>query len=247
MNFKDHFSTQAELYATYRPAYPDAFFRQLALLTNEHKVAVDCGTGNGQAAVGLAAHFEHVVAIDASEEQLARALRSPGVDYRLERAEATGLPDASVNLVAAAQSLHWFDAPVFFREVKRLLVPGGAIAVWGYGDPILDSIPLHKTLHDFNRGMLETYWPPERQVLLDGYKTLEFPFREIAFPRFVLEMRWTLAELAGYLRSWSASQRYLARHGVDPVEGIEQALAVHWGDPVKPRVVRWPLHVRAGR
>jgi SAM-dependent methyltransferase len=246
LKFKDFFSDRAELYATHRPLYPDAFFLHVAQLTNDRSLAVDCGTGNGQAAIGLAKYFDRVIATDPSEAQLARAINDPRVEYRVGRAEETGLDGASVNLVTAAQALHWFDTAAFFREVKRILAPGGAVAVWGYGDPILDSIPLHKTLYDFNRGLLEEYWPPERHLLLDAYRTIDFPFREVIFPRFVLEMRWTLGEVVGYLRTWSATSRYVEQRGIDPVIELEAALARSWGPPDKPRIVRWPLFVRAG-
>jgi SAM-dependent methyltransferase len=247
LKFNDHFSSRAALYSAHRPLYPPGLFRELARLSNGHHLALDCGTGSGQAAIGLAHHFERVVATDASEEQLAFAVRNPRVEYRRTRAETTGLADASVDLVTAAQAVHWFDMPAFFTEARRVLAPGGAIAVWGYGDPILDASGLHATLHAFNRGLLESYWPRERQLLLDGYRTIPFPFVEIDFPRLVLEMRWTLSEFAGYLRSWSATSRYAAEHGIDPVADVERALAVEWGTPDQARLVRWPLYVRAGR
>lgn len=247
LKFKDHFSTQAKLYASHRPLYPQGLFREVARLAPGNRVALDCGTGNGQAALGLAQHFERVVATDPSEEQLSFAVRNPRIEYRLAHAESSGLADSSVDLVTAAQAVHWFDAPAFFAEAKRVLVPSGAIAIWGYGDPILDSSALHSTLHAFNRALLEPYWPAERQWLLDGYRTIAFPFQEIDFPRLVLEMRWTLPELGGYLRSWSATNAYVRRHGSDPVAEVERALATDWGEPDHARLVRWPLYVRAGR
>ena len=43
----------------------------------------------------------------------------------------TGLPDRSVDMVAAAQAFHWFDGPAFARECRRILRPGGrAVLVW---------------------------------------------------------------------------------------------------------------------
>jgi SAM-dependent methyltransferase len=246
MEFKDHFSERAAIYATYRPLYPDVFFAQVAALVPVRAVALDCGTGNGQAALGLARHFARVVAIDPSAPQIANATPNERVEYRIARAEESGLPDSSVDLVTAAQALHWFDTASFFAEARRVLRPHGAVVVWGYGDPVLDTIPLHTTLHAFNRGVMETYWAPERRLLLEGYRTVTFPFREAGFPRFVLEMRWTLPELAGYLRTWSAVGRYIAEHNRDPVDDVESALALYWDDPEKPRIVRWPLHVRAG-
>lgn len=215
-------------------------------MTREHRIALDCGTGNGQAAVGLANHFQRVIATDPSEEQISRATRHERIEYRVARAESSGLPAGSVDLVTAAQALHWFDPSSFFAEAQRVLTDGGAIAVWGYGDPLLDTEPLHRTLHEFNRGMLEPYWFPERQLLLDGYRKIPFPFDEVPLPAIEMEMRWTLAELAGYLRTWSSTARYAAEHGFDPVPAVEKALSGDWGDPAKRRIVRWPLHLRAG-
>jgi hypothetical protein len=124
---------------------------------------------------------------------------------------------------------------------------GGIIAVWGYGDPVLDTDALDRTLHQINRGMLEPYWFPERNLLLQGYKTIPFPFAELDVACQELEMHWTLDELAGYLRTWSATARYVAEHGVDPVADLERALKRDWGEPTRARQVRWPLYVRVGR
>lgn len=152
-----------------------------------------------------------------------------------------------MDLATAAQALHWFDAAAFFSEARRVLAPGGAIAIWGYGDPILETDALHETLRAFNRGTLEHYWFAERQVLLDGYRTIPFPFDEVVLLPEQLEVRWTLAELAGYLRTWSATARYAAERGFDPVPAVEKSLSRDWGDPGKRRPIRWPLHLRAGR
>ena len=247
MSFKDHFSQQAAAYATYRPHYPDALFDFVAGLTSERRLALDCGTGNGQAAIGLSPRFEKVLATDPSGGQIQHATLRANIEYRVARAESSGLPAHSVNLVTAAQALHWFRTQAFFDEAKRVLGADGAIAVWGYGDPILDTKPLHDTLHAFNRGLLEDFWPPERKLLLSGYREVPFPFDEVETPRFELEMDWSLPELAGYLRTWSATARYVMERATDPVTDIERSLARDWGDPETPRVIRWPLYIRAGK
>jgi SAM-dependent methyltransferase len=235
------------LYAKFRPAYPAALFDALAQLPAHRHLALDCGTGSGQAAVGLSAHFARVIATDASDAQLAHAAVAPNVEYRCARAEASGLPDRSVDLVTAAQSLHWFDIPAFFAEARRVLSSAGVVAVWGYGDPVLEDARLHQIVHEFNRGLLEPWWYPERKLLLSGYRTIDFPFADISMPEFTLEQRWNLGQLAGLLRTWSATTRYSAHHGIDPVVEVEAALAKEWGDADRPRVVRWPLYLRAGR
>jgi ubiquinone/menaquinone biosynthesis C-methylase UbiE len=209
-------------------------------------VALDCGTGNGQAARGLSSYFDRVIATDASPEQIARAEPGPGIEYRVAKAESSGLPDKSVDLVTIAQALHWLDTEVFFNEVKRVLAPGGAIALWGYGDPVLDTPELEAILHQFNRGTIESYWLPERQIVLDGYMTVPFPFAEVAAPKFKLSRELTLPALMGYVRTWSATARYIAENGTAALDQLETDLARHWGNPETPRLVEAPLYLRAG-
>ena len=219
----------------------------MAGLPRFHRVALDCGTGNGQAARGLAAYFDRVIAIDASPEQIAHAQPHARIEYRVARADASGLPDKSVDLVTVAQALHWLDPQSFFAEAKRVLDPGGAIAVWGYADPVLDKPELQQILHRFNRGTIESYWLPERQLVLDGYATVPFPFDEIPTPGFTLSRECTLEELIGYVRSWSATARCVADHGTAEVERLESELSRHWGDPSGRHRVDAPLYIRAGR
>lgn len=246
MKFDDHFSSRAALYAQYRPHYPDALFVWLGGLVSHHDLAWDCATGSGQAATGLAAHFKRVVATDASEKQLAMAVAHPSIEYRTATAYASGLEDKSADLVTVAQAIHWLDHPAFYAEAKRVLKPGGALAIWAYGDPVLDEEPLQRIVHDYNRGTVERYWKPERQQILDGLRTIPFPFPEIQTLSLTLECDWTLDELTGYMRTWSATAAYAAEHGSDPIASVGAALAEHWGPAETRHRVGWPLYIRAG-
>jgi len=247
MKFKDHFSKRAALYATYRPHYPAHLFEYLAGLTTSHDVALDCGTGNGQAAVELAKYFRRVIATDPSPAQISNATRRNNIDYRVATAEQSGLAAESIDLVTAAQALHWFNAPTFFAEAARVLRPDGAVAMWGYGDPVLDTPALQELVHKFNRVKLEPYWFAERQLLLDGFRTIDFPFVELDAPTFELHASWTFAEMVGYLRTWSSTARFVDQHGVDPVSELEKSLGPAWGDLDRAREIRWPLHLRVGK
>ena len=132
MAFKDHFSSQSAAYSRYRPEYPAALIRYVASIAPDRRFAIDCATGNGQAAVALAEHFETVLAVDGSRSQLARAQAHGRVHYAASLAEWLPLRDRSVSLVAAAQAAHWFDFDRFHAECRRVLVPGGVVALWTY-------------------------------------------------------------------------------------------------------------------
>ena len=246
MPFRDLFSERAPLYARYRPSYPDELFAWLARIVPRTERVWDCATGNGQAARGLAQHFREVVATDASDTQIAAAEPLPGIEYRVATAYDSGLPDSSVDLVTVAQAMHWFEPERFYPEARRVLRDGGAIAVWGYADAILDDAELERIVHDYNRGTVESYWMPERKHLLNEYRTIAFPFREIETPRFEMIRHWNLEELAGYLRTWSATAAYARVLGRDPIIDVEAELAKHWGEKEERHTIRWPLFIRAG-
>ena len=246
VTFRDLFSSRSSLYAACRPRYPTALFSYLATVAPRRGTAWDCATGTGQAATGLVGHFERVIATDASARQIAGAEKQPSLSYAMAAAEQSPLRSGCADIVTVAQALHWFDVPVFFREARRALASDGVIAIWGYGDPIMNTPELHEILYGFNRGTLERYWMPERMILLDGYRDVSFPFEEIKPPEFELEVQWTLGQLAGYLRTWSAAVRYEEANGVDPVAEVEATLAESWGERDTPRAVRWPLYLRVG-
>jgi len=243
----DYFSTQAATYAAFRPTYPRELFEFVAQCAPRHDLAWDCATGSGQAAVALADDFARVIATDSSAKQLAHAPPHARIEYRVAPAEDCGLPDHCADAITVAQALHWFDLPRFYAEAHRVLAPGGALVVWSYNDALLDDPTLDAELQRYNGTTVASYWPPERQIVRDGYRTIPFPFSPLSSPPFTLTREWNLPELAGYMRSWSATVRYVAERGTDPVVAFEASVAAHWGDPSTRRTIRWPLVVLAGR
>ncbi|OLD15344.1 MAG: hypothetical protein AUJ01_12390 [Acidobacteria bacterium 13_1_40CM_3_65_5] len=246
MSFADHFSGVSAAYAAFRPRYPDDLFDFLARVTPAHGDVWDAGTGTGQAAVGLARHFNHVIATDASASQIEHATPDPRVSYRVCPAEASGLEDASVDLVTVAQALHWFDRSRFWPEVRRVLRPRGVIAVWTY---ILLEIapPIDAIIRHFYSGIVGPYWPPERRITEERYQTIEFPFAELTAPNFVIEQVVTLDDVAGYIRTWSATRAFVKHHRRDPVDRLVSELTRTWGAPQQSRLARWPVAMRLGR
>lgn len=244
--FKDHFSGVAAGYQAFRPGYPPALFEWLAGAVPGHERAVDLGCGTGQASVGLARHFDEVIGIDPSAEQIARAEPHPRVRYQVAPAEATGLPDSSADLVTAAQALHWFDPARLHPELARIARPGAVFAAFTYDlcrvGPAVDAV-----LDQLYRGILGSYWPPERAHVDAGYRTLPFPWPELAAPSLRIEESWTLDRLVGYLGTWSAVSAYRKRTGGEPLGLVASALRAAWGPPERARRVTWRLTLRAGR
>ena len=245
-DFKDHFSTASERYAAFRPDYPAELYAWLASLSAERNLAWDCATGNGQAALGLASHFQRIVATDASAEQIRHASPHARIDYRVATAEASGLSDASVDLVTVAQAAHWFELPRFHAEAKRVLKRDGVIALWGYGRMVLPG-ELDAPFRHFYAETVGPYWPPERALIDDAYKSLPFPFDEIAAPPFAIQVEWTLSRLVAYLSTWSAVKRYQGTQGHDPLPALVAELGPLWGTPDAALHLSWPLFLRVGR
>lgn len=247
MQFKDHFSGHAPGYAAARPTYPQALFQWLADQSRHHDLAWDVGCGNGQASLALAHWFNRVHASDASAAQVAAAPEHPRVAWRVEPAEHCSLRPHTVDLVTAAQGYHWFDQERFCQEALRVLKPDGLCAVWCYGASRVDR-DVDAVFDELYHDRLDAYWPPERRHVEDGYRHLPFPFDVLGeIPRLEMTQTWSLAQYLAYLRSWSASQRYLGETGDDAVGGLEARFETAWGDPALAREVRWPISMRAGR
>jgi SAM-dependent methyltransferase len=246
VSFKDHFSARSADYAAYRPTYPPALVDYLAGLCAATDVALDAGCGTGQLSVLLAERFEHVIATDASAQQIESAEAHGSVEYRVAPAERSGLPDASVDLVVAAQAAHWFDLPAFYGEARRVGKPGAVLALVTYGviraDPDIDA-----TVQHFYKHVVGPYWPPERRHVEEGYRSFAFPFDEWTAPPLAIEVQWTASDLIGYADTWSAVRGAEKALGRAPIETFRRDLMQAWGDPHHHRTIRFPLSLRVGR
>jgi SAM-dependent methyltransferase len=245
-SFPDHFSRQSNDYAAHRPSYPAGLFTWLAALGNAHERVWDCATGNGQAAVDLAAHFDTVLATDASSAQIRNRQQHERIDYLVAVAEAAPFARHCCDLVTVAQAVHWFDFARFYAEVRRVLKPGGVVALWTYASFQVSS-DVNEVVSHFYHNVVGAYWPPERAYVEATYRTIPFPFVEIPTPPFECERDWNLEGLLGYLSSWSAVQRYKDALGRDPLLALRPELERAWGRQEAVRRVSWPIHLRVGR
>jgi ubiquinone/menaquinone biosynthesis C-methylase UbiE len=251
MHFEDHYSVLADAYARSRPTYPEELFTWLASILRRRELAWDVGTGSGQVAAALTAIIDRVVATDASADQLARAPRVDGVEYRQEPAHHVSLPDHAVDLITAGAAAHWFDLDLFYREVQRVARDRAVIALFSYGprdfaDACTQLLGTPVVQH-LNDDLLGPLWPQRIERVHDRYASLAFPFEEIVAPAFFMRATWNLQELVAFLETWSAAQRYLEQFGKRATDEIADELAAAWGDPAARQEIRFPLFVRAGR
>jgi len=141
---KPDFGATSEDYARHRAGFPDSLFERLGSLGigRSGQAVVDLGTGTGSLARGFARRGCRVVGIDPAEAMLKAARRLDAaaglsVEYRVARAEETGLSDATFDIAAAGQCWHWFDRPRAAAEVARVVKPGGILVIAHF-----DWIPL---------------------------------------------------------------------------------------------------------
>lgn len=245
-NFKDHFSRFAKTYAKGRLRYPPELFSYLSSLTKEHELAWDCGTGNGQAAIGLKEYYKKITATDPSAPQIENCTPDPKIMYLVEPAEHPSLSTGSADIVTVGVALHWFNFELFFPEVKRVLKKNGIIAAWAYFLPDISG-KIDLILKQFTEGPLGDFWKPEIKFIHEGYKTIPFPFQEIEAPDFVIRKKMNLDHFMEHMHTWSAVQFYIKEKNADPVELIYKELSAAWGHSNEEKEITWKMPLRVGR
>lgn len=202
---------------------------------------VDLGTGHGLICRALAKHFDSAIGVDPSEGMIRQARSStskdeyPNVNFVNGSAEALPfLSDESVDLVVAGQAAHWFHQPTFFREMKRVVRPGGSIALWGYNDHVFPGHPkaselIQETAYGKDNDLLGPYWQePGRSIVHNFLRDIEPPLEDWDVKRnehvpgtensessndaLILRQRMTPEMNMLYMRTWSSYHAWKETH-----------------------------------
>lgn len=142
MRYPSDFDSLVEEYARYRTSYSDELFDAVAEYVGKPggKRVLDAACGTGLSALGMLQRGFAVTGIDVAERMLdvARASMPKGADVAFYTGRAEELPfadDAFAGIICA-QAFHWFDEARALSEFARVVVDGGALAIfWKHARP----------------------------------------------------------------------------------------------------------------
>lgn len=239
MSLVDSFDCHFQSYQRFRPKYPRHVFSHIVNQCRRRLLAWDCGTGNGQAALGLADYFDKVYATDSSSEQINRAFHHERIAYHVESAERCGLETSSADLVCVAEALHWFRHSRFFDEVRRVAADGAIFAAWSYGACSV-SAPVDRLVAHFKHEVLGPYW--SSRAVIDDAEGRRLPWHYESKTLSMTEF-WTFDQFLGYIDSWSAVKAYSASQLRHPTELVLDDLRSAWGQDSR-KSVTWPIELQ---
>jgi ubiquinone/menaquinone biosynthesis C-methylase UbiE len=190
-----------ERYARFRPDFHLLAAAEIEKVIGRMEHALDVACGTGQSSRALASLANSVIGIDSSEEMLALAQAHPRVRFQLGAAEQLPFSDMNFDLVVTALAFHWFDQAAFLQEVKRVLAPGGYLAIYndGFTGTMIDE-PRYEQWH--REVYLQRYPSPPRDVR----KAKEQDWRGLAkeaHATFSHEVEFSAADWIGYLTTQS--------------------------------------------
>lgn len=236
-----NFGLTAHDYAKYRAGFPDEFFERVFEegIVKAGASLVDLGTGTGTLARGFALRGCTVIGVDIASQLLeqARELSSQQgleIEFRFAKAEETGLPDSSFDVISAGQCWHWLHRPRAAGEVMRLLKPNGIALIAHF-----DWLPLDGNVVDLTEKLIQKYNPAwyerfgnKTGVYPDWFRDLgEAGFENIQSFSFDLGVPYTADAWRGRIRASSGVGASLSDEEVGRfdsefrilLEGVEQA------------------------
>ena len=192
---------------------------------------MDVACGTGHSTFYLRTHFKQCLGFDISEAKVAcakqkgRELNARNVEFKAVSANSLPLGDGSVDLVSCAEAWHWLEPEVFYREVGRVLRPGGCRAVYGYRDPTILNQECDDLLSVFRFKTLKGYDHERNEHLENLYSEVRLAYPNLVRFDLPTEMSYTmeLSDIIGYISSWSGYQTYCEKTpGNSVLEELQQ-------------------------
>jgi len=211
------FGAGVDVYAATRPGYPDDAVRWA--VPPGARTVLDLAAGTGKLTASLVGLVPHVLAVEPTDEMRAELQRTlPDVPATYGTAEATGLPDASVDAVTVGQAWHWFDQAAASAELARVLRPGGQLTVlWNIRDESEPWVAEFSRIVHRGDDLADHFDPP---VLGDDFGPLE-----------AAEFHWVQRIPTAALRPLAASRSFLLTMPPDEREArlaeIDDLVATH--------------------
>lgn len=158
------------------------------------------------------------------------------IDFREAPAEHSPfIEDGSVDMVVAGQAAHWFDYPKLFKEMARIVRPGGTMAFWGYKDHVFVDFSKATELmnhysYDHDKDLLGSYWSqPGRSIVQNKLREIKPPegqwgdVQRIEYEPGVkgkrsgegtmfMSSRMSIGQCKSYVRTWSSYHGWQETH-----------------------------------
>lgn len=191
--FRSYKTDESKHYAQMRMAYHPSVYECVIAhhtATGGHLDSLlDVGCGPGLATRDIAPHFDHVTGIDASEAmiEVARGANIATKTSEPARFEVTSAEDMadiesnSIDLITAAQAVHWFDMSGFWKRAAQVLKPGGSVAMWTSGEMAAhpdtpNAAAINELFEKFKTEDLGPYFERGNYLVKDGLKSLPMPW-----------------------------------------------------------------------
>jgi ubiquinone/menaquinone biosynthesis C-methylase UbiE len=256
----DPFAKQAATYVLYRPTYPGKLLEairgalassKMINLSTERALDVGCGSGQLTRLLASRMNFASVVGIDTSLPQLSNAaVQHNTITYQLGTATKLDFPSNHFALVTMAQMFHWVPFEQSLNEAKRVLKPGGVLAIISYAIPhVINEPEISKAFNEYYYGRLGSLlapgkpgclWDCDRRRVDSGYEGEDFgaifPSEAVERLVFLEEMpNTTVGSFLGYLKTQSAYQNAVVKFA-DPLEHVKAAMGANEARPLRAAI-----------
>ena len=206
-------------YVKFRPVYPVCVGDIITSYMRSNgcsgfEFAVDAACGTGQSTFLLSGHFQRIVGIDISQTQIQQAnLKLEGLENKHTKGnikfivgDAHNLPieSSSVDLLTCAMAWHWLDAEKLYTEARRVLKPGGCLAVYGHGGLVSDNERIKIAFDSFYDELFKfNCFAKENLHVRNNYQAVELPFSRAQRIEFDFQQKATMDQLLGMMSSMS--------------------------------------------